>query len=193
LHVATNFLLSQSGAHSNFLYYARAAVRLLEDARAQGVVIRDATIDEANELLAKAEADHAAHTAAGLYEDTQEEAVAEGEGAAEGEGPAEGPETMAEDIGGPSATATTTTEAATALAGGTAAERFQQSDLTSGERQDERMEYHRQRAAQTTKRVRRVRTGDTEEDAQLEEFDETSGHWRSRGPILDGEAVDFLN
>lgn len=56
---ANSYCALQKNAHTNFVGHAEAAVSLLQDARAQGVTIRDETITEANELLRLAREDYA--------------------------------------------------------------------------------------------------------------------------------------
>ncbi|KJX97624.1 hypothetical protein TI39_contig476g00010 [Zymoseptoria brevis] len=165
-----------SGAHTNFLHYAHAAVRFLQDARLQGVVIDNQTIEEAADLLVKAKADHAAHTKAGLYDDDEAQEVGLGE-ESEAAG-VEGAGDVQEAANHPVDTQDNTA-----------------SVLDSKQRKIPNQAEERPvpSVRRRVKKVRRVHTGDTDADAPLEEFDEASGRWLPRGPVQEGEVVQFTN
>ena len=142
LYTANSYCAPQKNAHTNFVGHAEAAVNLLQDARAQGVIIRDETITEANELLDLAREDYAKLEAAGAYRE-----IAEGE--------------------------------ATALEDATSAIARQNAPRPL-------------RSIGKKKKVRRVHSGDTDKSAPVEEYDEESGQWTTRGPVEDGEEVELV-
>lgn len=142
---ANSYCAPQKNAHTNFVGHAEAAVNLLQDARAQGVIIRDETITEANELLVLAREDYAKLEAAGAYRE-----IAEGEGEA----------TALED-------------ATSAIARQNAPRPLRS-------------------IGKKKKKVRRVHSGDTDKGAPVEEYDEESGQWTTRGPVEDGEEVELV-